>query len=130
MPINPKIAKLHEAVAEFCELRSQINKATLSTITEKFVGLLAARWEHIVDSAHDEENGDKIAVCININLDFAAKAPVGGINLKFTPSKINDGTSFKVGDPDQEVLPLDGGANPPARRGRGRSRRVTVVEAV
>ena len=103
--LNPKSKALRKAVAEYSE-KTGINALTISAIVENFTGLLSSHWEHIADSANDEENDGKIGVSIPIKLDFTHKCPVGIITLNFTPKKVSDECAFAVEDPEQMPLPI------------------------
>lgn len=123
MPLNPKIAKLREAIAEFSEKKG-VNAVIISLVTEKFVGLLAARFEHICDSAYDEDNDGKISVGVRMSLDLSRKVPCGKVTLRFIPKSVSDDADWHGEDPDQVRLPLEGGTPAPGRR----RRRTTVTE--
>ncbi len=111
MSFDPRVKKFHAAVEEFCG-HEGINATTIATITEKFVGLLSARWQQICDAAMDEENNGKLSLGIPVQLDFTHRVPVGSVSLKFTPQRVNDGTTFQVEDPDQKQLPFQGDDKP------------------
>ena len=119
--------KLSEAVAEYSG-KTGVNAAAIVAITEKFVGLLASRWEHICDAAHDDENNGKISLSCPIALDFTHKTPVGVICLRFTPQKINDDATFQTPDPDQTEMPLDVSVRAPRRMSRVRAADVAAAE--
>jgi hypothetical protein len=104
MSTPAKTKSLHDAAAAFAE-KTGMNAKTIALVTETFLGLLAARWEHICDAAYDEDNGGKISVSMSMNLNFQAKTPVGDITLRFVPKTVKDSDTFAVEDPDQPLLP-------------------------
>lgn len=110
MSLDPRTKKLHQAVATYTD-KTGINAAALGALTEKIIGLIAARWEHICDSAADEENKGKISLALGINLDMTRKCPIGAVRLRFVPKRVNDEAGFETQDPDQATLPLGSDAS-------------------
>lgn len=102
--LSPQARKMREAVKEYCG-KTGVNAATLGTVTEKFVGLLTARWEHICDVALAEENEGRVNVGLRISFDMTHKTPVGSLTLSFS-QRTRDESTFAVEDPDQATLPF------------------------
>jgi hypothetical protein len=102
--LNTKQKALRKAVTDYCE-KTGVNAATISVVTEKFVGMLAARWEHICDVAIADENGGKVKVGFGINFDMTHKVPVGTMAMSFS-QVTKDDCNFQVDDPNQPALPF------------------------
>ena len=128
--LTPKARKLREAVADYCE-KGGVNAATISAVTEKMVGLLSSRWEHICDLALAVENEGKVNVGFRLSFDMTRKTPVGMITLSFA-QRTRDEANFIVEDPDQPTLPFQepirpavppaAASNPPRRTRPSRRR--------
>lgn len=109
---SPKQKALRKAVADYCE-KTGVNAATISVVTEKIVGLIASRWEHICDVALGEENEGKVNVGLRVNFDMSHKTPVGTVTLAFS-QRTQDDCAFQVEDPNQPGLPFSEAVRPSA----------------
>jgi hypothetical protein len=102
--MTPEARALHEAVERYSG-KAGMNAATIGTVTQKIIGLLSSRWEHICDVAMDEPNGGQVNVCFTIHFDMTRKAPCGKVLISFT-QRTKDEADFQVDDPTQTSLPF------------------------
>ncbi len=102
--LSPQQIAIREAVKNFSGLTG-VNAATISLITEKFVGLIAGRWDHLCDVAIAEDAGGKVNVGFSLGLDMTHKCPVGKLSMSFA-LRTKDDTEFQVDDPSQGTLPF------------------------
>jgi len=103
--LSPQQQALRRSIALYSE-RSGVSAATISVIAEKFIGLLAGRWEHLCDVALADECDGKVNVGFTLRLDITHKVPVGTLCMSFS-LRTKDETSFEVDDPNQGTLPFD-----------------------
>jgi len=102
--LSPQQQALRRSIALYSE-RSGVSAATISVIAEKFIGLLAGRWEHLCDVALADECDGKVNVGFTLRLDITNKVPVGTLCMSFS-LRTKDETSFQVDDPNQGTLPF------------------------
>jgi len=71
--------------------------------------LLAAHWNAIRKLADDEDAEGTVKVAFGIELDFSDARPVGKVTITYS-KKFKDEASFRLDDPKQPKLPLEGKA--------------------
>ena len=126
--LNPAEQKLKEAVTELTE-KTGVNLATITTVSAKFIRMIAGRFDHICDVAMAEENEGCVSVGFRVTFDMTRKTPVGKVTLAFV-QRTQDEAEFQVPDPEQATLAFGGSpsASPareesPPRRSRPTPRR-------
>lgn len=101
----PESQRLREAVVAFSG-KNGLHAVTIATVAEKFIGLLAARWEHICDVAMAEESNGQVCIGFRVSFDMTCKAPVGNVCLSFA-QRTKEEAEFAVDDPEQARFPFN-----------------------
>jgi len=85
---------------------SELVGLAAQTLVEK----LGEHWTRLVELADDDEES-QVKVNLTLVLTFAGKMPAGALSLAYS-SRVKDGTTFRVEDPNQLKMMLSANGGP------------------
>ena len=109
VPLSETSIRLFEASLAFMIDIDGVPLEVIGKATAAMANLLAAHWKAIRDLADDEDAEGAVKVAFGIALDFSHTLPAGTVQITYS-KKFKDEASFRVDDPKQSKLPLEGKA--------------------